>query len=475
MKSNRSKLSRRQFLKSSSRTALVGRTFLSAIATTALSTSRIFGANNRINLGIIGFGLIGRIHTRNFLAQPDVQIAAIAETHRPRLDAAADLIGGSITRYQDFRRLLDNKSIDAVVIATPDHWHCLMTMMACAAGKDVYCEKPLTLFVKEGRWMIDCAKRHKRIVQVGTQQRSGPHFQKAKELLQQKALGQLVSVQMHYFRNVLPGFGSPPDSAPPPDLDYDLWLGPAPLRPYNPNRSIYHFRWFWDYSGGQMTNLGQHSLDIVHWFTNTPGPKSIYSTGGRHLLKDNCEVPDTQDVILDYGNFIVNVQWREAAAGGREGLGMGGLVFQGTHATMPISRLGYEIIPDPKIHPTNTVAAILGGHPIGGPQPLDEPKDQLWTKPDSDKSGNALQAYQLHARNFLDSIKSRQQPNSDLESGHQIATACHLSNISLRTGRKLTWDAQKEEIQNDPEASAMLTRSYRDPWDKELAAIRSTL
>jgi predicted dehydrogenase len=396
------KLSRRQFLKT---------TAAATLATTALSNSRVFGAGERLNIGLIGFGLIGRIHARSFKDQRDCTIAAVAETYRPRLDAAADFIGGSITRYSDFRRLLDNKNIDAVVVATPDHWHCLMTMMACAAGKDVYCEKPLTLFVKEGRWMIDCAKKHNRVVQVGTQQRSGPHFQKAKELVQQKALGDLVSVQMHYFRNVMPGFGNPPDSNPPPDLDYDMWLGPAPKRPYNPNRSLYHFRWFWDYSGGQMTNLGQHSLDIVHWFTGTQGPKSIYSTGGRFHLKDNCEVPDTQDVILEYPPspapqiidptpepalpgttsarppiapqtrptlpstpFFVNVQWREAAAGGPAGLGMGGLVFQGTHATMPISRAGFDIIPDPKVNPQNTVAAILGGHPIGGPQPIDEPK-----------------------------------------------------------------------------------------------------
>src|SRR5258706_15453133 len=271
------KTTRRNFIKTS---AALG-------VTTALSNSRVLGANERINVGIIGFGLIGRIHTRSFKQQRDASIIGIAETYRPRLDAAADLIGGSITRYSDFRRLLDNKSIDAVVLATPDHWHCLMTMMACAAGKDVYVEKPLTLFVKEGRWMIDCAKRNKRVVQVGTQQRSGPHFQKARELIQNKALGDLVSVQMHYFRNVMPGFGTPADSSPPSDLDYDMWLGPAPKRTYNPNRAIYHFRWFWDYSGGQMTNLGQHSLDIVHWFTGTSGPKSVYSRCGRFFLKDN--------------------------------------------------------------------------------------------------------------------------------------------------------------------------------------------
>jgi predicted dehydrogenase len=479
------KPTRRNFIKSSAAIALT---------TTALSTSRVLGANERINVGMIGYGLIGRIHTRNFKEQPDVNVAAVAETYRPRLDAAADLIGGDVTKYSDFRRMLDNKSIDAVVIATPDHWHALMTMMACAAGKDVYVEKPLTLFVNEGRWMIDVAKRHKRIVQVGTQQRSGPHFQRAKELVRTGRLGQLVSVQNHYFRNVSPGFGTPADTDPPRELDWDLWLGPAPMRPYNPNRAIYHFRWFWDYSGGQMTNLGQHSLDIVHWMMNVP-VKSVYSTGGRFYLKDNCEVPDTQDVILEYPapavaaaspagagsprppsseqpGFTVSCQYREASAG-REGQGMGGLVFQGTHATMPISRLGYEIIPDPKVHPINTVSAILGGHPIGGPQPIPEPKDQFWTQNEEDKSGNANEAYKLHARNFLDSIKSRQQPLSDLESAHQTVTACHLSNISLKTGRKLNWDSAKQEITADPQASSMLTRAYRSPWDKELKALRS--
>jgi predicted dehydrogenase len=457
------KFSRRHFIKTSAALAM----------TTALSNSRVFGANERINVGIIGYGLIGRIHTRSFKEQSDVQITALADVYKPRREAGAQLIDNpSLQLTNDFRRLLDNKSIDAIVVATPDHWHCLQTMMACAAGKDVYVEKPLTLFVKEGRWMIDCAKKHKRIVQVGTQQRSGPHFQKAKELIQSGRLGQIVSIQNSYFRNVLPGFGAPPDTNPPSDIDYDLWLGPAPQRPYNPNRAIYHFRWFWDYSGGQMTNLGQHSLDIVHWIMNTPGPKSVYSTGGRRFIKDNCEVPDTQDVILDYGDFVTICQYRECTAGGKEGLGMGGLFFQGTHATMPLSRLGYEILPDPKINPINTVSSILGGHPTGGPQPIDEPKDQLWTKGESDKSGNAMEAYKLHARNFLDCIKSRATPNSDLESGHQIATACHLANISLKTGRKISWDATREEITGDPAAAEMLTRPYRSPWDKELAALQ---
>ena len=232
-------LTRRSFIKAGT----------AAAALTAASWSRVVGANERVGIGVIGFGLVGRIHTRNFKAQPDAQVVAIAETYRPRAAAAAELVGGQVAQYSDFRRLLDDKNVDAVVVATPDHWHALMTMMACAAGKDVYVEKPLTLFVREGRWMVEVARRHKRVVQVGTQQRSGPHYQRARELVRDGRIGKLVSVQVNYFRNVAPGFGKPPDGDPPPDLDYDLWLGPAPQRPYNPNRAIYHFRWFWDYSG----------------------------------------------------------------------------------------------------------------------------------------------------------------------------------------------------------------------------------
>src|SRR5262249_43963109 len=155
--------------------------------------------------------------------------------------------------------LLDNRDVDAVVVSTPDHWHALMTMMACAAGKDVYVEKPLSLFVREGRWMIDVARREGRVVQVGTQQRSGPHYQRACELIRSGHLGAVSSVRMAASRNIMPGFGSPPDGPPPAGLDWDLMLGPAPAHAYNPNRALYHFRWFWDYSGGQMTNLGQHA------------------------------------------------------------------------------------------------------------------------------------------------------------------------------------------------------------------------
>src|SRR5438128_3455615 len=221
-------LTRRNFIK----------TGTAAAVWTAASWDRVLGANERVGIGIIGFGLVGRIHTRNFKAQPDVQVVAIAETHGPRMEAAVELVGGHAAQYRDFRKLLEDKNTDAVVVATPDHWHALMTMLACAAGKDVYVEKPLTLFPREGRWMIDAAKKHQRVVQVGTQQRSGPHYAKARELIQSGHIGKIVSVRMQGYRNIMPGFGQPADSPPPPDLDWNMFLGPAPERKYNSLRGL---------------------------------------------------------------------------------------------------------------------------------------------------------------------------------------------------------------------------------------------
>ncbi len=440
----------------------------------ALSAGRVLGANDRVGVGLIGFGLIGRIHARSFLAQPDVDVVAISDTYQPRLEAGLELAGTRAKGYGDFRRLLEDKNVQAVIVATPDHWHALMTMMACAAGKDVYVEKPLTLFVQEGRWMLDVARRHKRVVQVGTQNRSGPQFARARQLMREGKLGQLVSVQSNFFRNASPGFGNPPDQAPPPGLNWDLWLGPAPARPYNPNRGIYHFRWFWDYSGGQMTNLGQHSLDLVHWFLDVPGPQAVYSTGGRFFLKDNCEVPDRQDAIIEYPGFTAVCQYRECTAG-RGGQGMGGLLFHGTRGTLAISRSGFEVWGDPKVSPNNLVAHVLPvSHPVGGPEfkpELEPPKGEQWTENVKDETGDAMGDYRRHARNFLDCVKSRSEPVADLESGHRVVTTCHVANISLKTGRKLVWDSAKEQVVGDAEASSMLARPYRKPWDAELRAL----
>ena len=453
-------MNRRAFIKSS---ALAG----AATAFSARSYAQIAGANERVRVGVIGFGLMGRNHTRSFHGLKDSKVVAVSDCYRPRMDACVELVGTDCAKYPDFRKMLERKDVDAVVVAPGDHWHALQMMLACDAGKDVYVEKPLHLFVREGEWMQRVAVRTKRVVQVGTQQRSGPHYHKAKELLRGGAIGAIVSVQCNFFRNIMPGIGNPPDGDAPADLDWNMLLGPAPQHRYNPNRALYHFRWFWDYSGGQMTNLGHHSLDIVHWIFGLTAARAVSSSGGRHFLKDNAEVPDTQDVIIEYPGFNVVVQLREASTGGSP-RGTGSLTFMGTKGVMTLGRDGFEILPDKKVDPVNAFARIMGGHPVGGPQPVAELEDEFWCEKAVDKSGDSKQQVVDHAKNFLDCVKSRKTPNSDLASSHWVSTTCHLANISLRTGRKLVWDAAANDIRGDKEASAMLTRPYRAPWDKEL-------
>jgi len=455
------------------------RTFLRGGLATALAAAarrRVLGANERIGVGFIGYGLIGKRHLLDFQEQPDANLTAVAEAHAGRLDEALTTIGAGARGYRDFRELLDDRNVDAVVISTPDHWHALQTMLACAAGKDVYVEKPLTLFVREGRWMVDVAEKHKRIVQVGTQQRSGPHYQQLRELIRSGAIGKVSSVRMSAYRNIMPGYGSPADCPAPRELDWGMWQGPAPEHPYNPNRCIYHFRWFWDYSGGQMTNLGAHQIDIAHWYLGLEGPSAVTSAGGRFSLEDNGETPDTQDAIFEYPGLTMIWSHREAAAGRS---GNSPLEFFGPKGSLSVTRKGFVLTPDKKLPPENTIPRFAGAHPVGGPQTAEEREKEeeeqepreLWTKALEDKSGSSRGQLKDHVRNFLDCVRSRQQPISDLESGHRVATACHLANLSLRLGRKLKWDPKREEIVGDREAAALLVRPYRAPWDRELGAL----
>jgi predicted dehydrogenase len=437
------------------------------LGSAAYSYSRILGANERVQVGFIGYGLIGAQHVHDFKNQSDVDIAAFSEVYQPRMEQGVAAAGNrpGIKQYKDFRKLLDDRELQAVVVSTPDHWHALMTMMACAAGKDVYVEKPMTLFAAEGQWMTKVARKHKRIVQVGTQQRSGKHYQHARELIKSGYIGKLVAWRGGSFRNIMPGFGIP-EGAQPNDLDYEMWLGPAPKRPYKPHRSLYHFRWFWDYSGGQMTNLAAHELDILQWVLDAKGPRTATSIGGRFALEDDGETPDTQDAMLEYEGLNAVWSCREAAAGPRR-LPYGS-EFVGTKGTLIMSRAGWEIFPDMKQDPANAIPTFKG-HPGGGPQRSGaKPVPYIEAKKEP---GSSDEQFDLHVKNFLECIKTRQRPIADVEDGHRTAVACHLSNISLRLGRKIRWDADKEEIAGDREAASMLVRPYRKPWDDVLRGL----
>jgi len=439
------------------------RQVLQAMAATGLGTAasrRVLGANDRVRVAFVGIGLIGKRHLLDFLAQPDVEVAAIAEVSPARLDEGVAAAGGRPDRYQDFRRILDRKDIDAVVVSTPDHWHALMTMLACAAGKDVYVEKPLTHVVREGEWMIRTAARHARIVQVGTQQRSGVHYQKCVEMLRAGAIGEVRNVRIGSARNILPGFSAPVSTESFSDADWDLWLGPAPFVPFDARRGIYHFRWFWDYSGGQATNLLSHNLDIADWALQTV-PTRVAAMGARYSLGGIGETPDVMEALFEYPGCIVNWSSHEASAGMK-----GGLDFLGTKGRLTIDRAGLEVVPDPEIEPADQIPSFTGPRRAGGAAA------RMRTEPLKLSGYDQIRdQFVPHVRNFLDCVKSRQRPISDLASCETSATSCLLANIAMKVGRTVRWDPARREVVGDPEASRLLTKEYRAPWDKELRAL----
>lgn len=433
------------------------RTVAGAGLASAASLERVLGANDRVRVGLVGNGLIGKRHLLDFKAQPDVEIAAVCELSDERLEQAASAAGNSPARYKDFRKLIERQDLDAVVVSVPDHWHALMTILACAASKDVYVEKPLTHVVREGEWMIQTATANRRVVQVGTQQRSGRHYQRAAELIRAGHIGEVRSVRMAAYRNVLPGF-SRPVGQPLSASDWDMWLGPAPYVPFDPQRCLYHFRWFWDYSGGQTTNLLAHDIDIVQWATGAM-PRRVSAMGKRFELGGIGETPDVFEAIFEYPGFIATWSNRELAAGRR-----GGLEFYGTRGMLTINRAGFEVVPDRLIPADDQIPRF------GEPRP-DSSGAAPRTTPIEDKGYEQVpDQFAPHVRNFVDCVKSRKTPISDLASSHRNTVPCHLANISMKLERALRWDEQTQDVVDDAEASRRLTKQYRSPWDRELHA-----
>jgi predicted dehydrogenase len=451
------------------------RTFLGAAAMTAASYQRVLGANNRVGIGFIGFGLIGKQHVVDFKKMTDVDLVGMCDVYKPRVDEAIQFIGnGTVKGYSDFRKMYENKDIQGVIVATPDHWHALATIMACAAGKDVYVEKPMTVFIDEGKWMVQAARKHNRVVTVGTQRRHGKGVAEAKKYVESGKLGKIHSIRIASYRNIYPGFGKTPVTDPPGNFDYDMWLGPAPKKPYTNHRGIYHFRWFWDYSGGQMTNLGAHTLDQVLYIMKVKGPTMVQSGGGRMVLEDDGETPDLQDAIWTFPGFTVNYAIREANAM-RGDTAARGQLYLGTKGSMVLAG-NYEVVPENKIDPVNDIPRF-SGHPAGGPVYTDV-KPTPWIE--ASKGGVASDArygtggedtMMMNERNWVDCIRSRQRPFCEVEEGHRVATMCNLANMSLRMGRAIRWDPDKEQVIGDKEAAAACARPYRAPWDGVLRSL----
>ncbi len=418
---------RREFLVSSAMAA-------ASAQEAARPKSGPIGANDRIALGFIGTGGQGRGLIETFRKFPEVQVAAVCDVYEPHAGKGRAISGGSPDLYADFRRVLDRKDIDAVVIATPDHWHAIMAILACQAGKDIYCEKPLGHRIQETRAMVTAAEKAGRVTQMGNLIHATENYHRVVEIVRSGVLGKISKTRV-WMAADRRGLGRPADGTPPTGCDYDLWLGPAPKRPFNPNRFTFNWRYFWDYGGGILMDFCCHIVDLVHWAMEVDAPHKIAAVGGRYALDDNAEVPDTLEVAYEYRKgdetFLMAWSQTDASSHGIEDQGLG-IMFQGTEATLVASYGHYRILPETgkRIEePPRTLPRSVGHH-----------------------------------REWLDAMKSRARCSCHFGYGHRLTSVGQLGNIALRTGETLRWDPIAERITNHESANDYLTKEYRAPW-----------
>jgi len=397
--------------------------------------------NERIGLGFIGVGLRGLALLQEFKYFPDVEIVAVCDVYRQRVEQAVALTEGKAAGYHDFRQVLDRKDVDAVVIATPPHWHALISILACQAGKDVYCEKPMCLTVAEAKAMVEAAERYRRVTQIGTQIHAGQNFRRVVEIVRSGILGRITQVRCFVTENLAPnGIGRPADQNPPEGLDWDMWCGPAKFRPYNPAIFSAHY-FFRDYAGcGFLHNMGPHVLDLAFWALELKAPVSVAAVGGKCALDDISDVPDTLQVVYDFGDMVLTWTHSEAFSFGfelHEGKGIGrqlGIVFHGTNGTLAANYTTFKLFPE--------------GDRLN-PQSLPPP---------------SIPPSPGHTREWLDGIKTRQQPLCHFGYHYWIQLAISLGDIAYQVKRRLVWDDRKGRIIGDEEANRLLSPTYRAPW-----------
>ncbi|NPU99198.1 MAG: Gfo/Idh/MocA family oxidoreductase [Candidatus Omnitrophica bacterium] len=456
MREEKAKTSRRVFMKTTT-AAAAGWSLWRAPA--VLSGAN---PNEKVNVGFIGVGNRGSQLLASFLKQEDARIAALCDVYEPYLERDRDKIdpilldtlGGRIppmgetfsnpvAKYKDFRRVLEQKDIDAVVIATPDHWHAIQMIEACEAGKDVYVEKPLTVTIHEGRRMVEAEKRTGRIVQVGLHRRSSNLYRQAAELVGKGTIGKVTVARAYHISNMYPdGIGRMDETNPPAGWDWDLWLGPRPAQKYRYNIAPYKFRWWQAYSS-QAGNWGVHYFDAIRWVLNEQAPVSISAHGGNFALRDDRTIPDTMEVVFELPSGVLVVFGLYEASGG-SALEYGEIEFRGTLGNLYTGEegSGYVVVPS------------KGGQ---------FQKSASYMEPIKEKRLDADLTDQ-HVRNFLDSVKSRQPCNCDTETGHRSTTFAHLANIALATRSRIEWDADAERVTNHEEANRLLHYEYREPW-----------
>ncbi|HUT90639.1 MAG TPA: Gfo/Idh/MocA family oxidoreductase [Thermoguttaceae bacterium] len=438
------KITRRTFARTTLR-AVPGAAALGLAASPALQAPAFQqgGANDRVRLGFIGVANRGGQLMDAFLTHGDIQIVALCDVYEPTLAKANEKVDGKADTCGDFRRLINRKDVDAVVIATPDHWHAIQTVDACDAGKDVYVEKPMSITIHEGRRMVEAARRNKRVVQVGTHRRSSELYARLADFVQSGKVGKVTVSRAYRLSNMYPtGIGRMKPEPPPKDLNWDMWLGPRPERPYQANIAPYKFRW-WQLYSSQMGNWGVHYLDAIRWVTGEQAPSSVCAMGGRFAVDDDRTVPDTLEVVFEFASGRLAV-FGQYEASGNPAFPRGEIEIRGTQGTVYVDTKGFEVVPE------------RGGQ-FQDREPRMEPMEVK-------AQGNNAGLTALHARNFLDCIKSREKPHADVEIGHRSTSFSLMANISLATKARLDWDVTKERFTNNDEANGLLHYEYRKPW-----------
>jgi predicted dehydrogenase len=395
--------------------------------------------SDQIVLGMIGVGGMGTARLKGFLQHDDVRIGAICDVDRSHRDRAVALVeaarGYRPPGFGDYRRVLDDREIDAVVVVTPDHWHAIPTVRAFEAGKDVFVEKPLSYSVAEGRAMADASLRHARVSQMGNHIHNDlPNYRRVVELVQSGKLGRITRVHI-WKTSPTEAYRTTQPAQTPAELDYDFWLGPAPKRPYHPMRSHVNFRHFWDYSGGTFIDFWCHIVDVAVWALDLKAPTSVSAAGGRFFLSDETETPDMVEAVLEYPGLLFTFSFQPVPPPGLDHMGHIGCIFEGTEGSLVTNYERHEVLVKGKAVPD-----------------FQRPEPSI---PDSPG----------HLREFLDAIKSRNlETTCNVRYGHRVTKPGLLANIAFRTGRRLYWDDARERFRDDGGANRYLKRKYRKAY-----------
>jgi len=435
--------SRRSFIRETALTAF-GVSLASAIPVDLLAQKRRISASDKLTVGLIGCKGMGFANLKDFLLQPDVECAALCDVDKGILEARTsdvlDLQDKKPEHYSDFRKLIERKDIDAVIVGTPDHWHCLPTVYACEAGKDVYVEKPLANSVTEARLMLKAARKYDRVVQVGQQQRSGMHWKAAMDFIKSGKMGKIRRVNIWANFNYGAGLEKVSDSPVPENVDFDMWLGPAPDRSFNASRFHGMWRMFWDYGGGLMTDWGVHLLDMALWAMDVDYfPKSVVASGDIYAHQDRAlETPDTMNALYEMDDFLLCWEQNGGIQSGPFDQ-LYGLSFIGTNGTLVIDRDKWRVFP--------------------------EWENEKWRMEEVEEFKADDQSHLNHVRNFIECVKTREKPAADIEIGHKVCIYAHLGNLAYRTGKILDYDPDANLVRGDQELTRMLTPVYRKPWE----------